>query len=328
MQPSRDGSAPSHADGEAGRQGLVSSGMRRSRLFVAIRIGCLAILWLSLGCVSSAAKDRTLIYDRNAFREAIRQRVPELNEKLSQAPFEVSRKTVEMARKRVMAAPPGSDRVRALVDFLSDPKPEGLGLRYDWATSASAERTLELGQGDCVALAMVIVGLGRGLDWPIYFAEARTQRPETHEFKEVTVLSDHMVVIVAAKTVRMVIDFLGLVSDRYEIRPIDDLTAYAHLLNNVAGHRLISENERDADDDWAVARDGFELATRIQPELGRAWNNLGIAYARLGRYDEARAAYHRAVELDTEFGSPERNLVVMETRATGVPTLIESELPD
>ena len=244
------------------------------------------------------------------------------------APFEISSETVDLARKRVMAAPRGPGRVRALVDFLSNPKPEGLGLQYDWSTSSTAERTLELGRGDCVALATVMVGLARGLEWPVYFAEARTQEPETHEFSEVTVLSDHMVVIIVAKTVRMVIDFLGLVGDGYEIFPIDDLTAYAHLINNVAGYRVIRGRAESIEESWAAALDGFILATRIQPNLGRAWNNLGIAYTRLGRFDEARAAYHRAVELDTVFGSPERNLTIMETRAAGAPTLTESKLPD
>jgi tetratricopeptide (TPR) repeat protein len=193
--------------------------------------------------------------------------------------------------------------------------------------SSIAERTLELGRGDCVALATVMVGLGRGLGWPIYFAEARTKEPETHEFAELTVLSDHMVVIIVAKTVQMVVDFLGLVDDEYDIHPIDDLTAYAHLINNVAGHRVISGEEGATQEAWLVALDGFKLATRIQPELGRAWNNLGIAYTRLGRFDEARVAYHQAVELDTAFGSPKHNLTIMETRASGAPTLTQSKRP-
>lgn len=268
------------------------------------------------------------MYDSESFQAALRERVPDLSDRMARAPFEISPAILALARKRVMAAPRGPGRVRALVDFLSNPKPEGLGLQYDWATSSTAERTLELGRGDCVALATVMVGLGRGLEWPIYFAEARTREPETHEFSEITVLSDHMVVIVVSKTVRMVIDFLGLVGDSYKIRPVDDLTAYAHLINNVAGHRVIGASGESREERWAAALDGFRLATRIQPNLGRAWNNLGIAYSRLGRYDEARVAYHRAVELDTAFGSPERNLTIMETRAAGAPTLTESELPD
>jgi hypothetical protein len=302
--------------------------MSRPPSFLVRLVACLVILAGPFGCTSPPSRGQSLIYDSESFRAVLRERVPELSDRMVRAPFEIPTDILALARKRVMAAPRGAGRVRALVDFLSDPKPEGLGLRYDWATSSTAERTLELGQGDCVALATVMVGLGRGLEWPIYFAEARTLQPEAHEFSEVTVLSDHMVVIVVAKTVRMVIDFLGLVGDGYKIRPIDDLTAYAHLINNVAGRRVISEKEESSEEGWASALDGFTLATRIQPHLGRAWNNLGIAYTRLGRFDEARDAYHRAVELDTAFGSPVRNLIIMETRAAGAPTLTESELPD
>lgn len=300
--------------------------MGRHRLRFAAWIAGSALLMGSLGCVSTGSQRSRLAYEADAFREAVQARAPELSERMLRAPSEVPPETVERARARVMAAPPGPPRVRALLDFLSDPAPRGLGLVYDWATSSTAERTIELGRGDCVALATVMVGLGRGLRWPVYFAEARTLRPETHEFEEVTVLSDHMVVVVAAKTVQMVIDFLGRVEEGYDIRPIDDLTAYAHLINNVSGRLVTDVEGRDADERWRQALAGFELATRIQPGLGRAWNNLGIAYARFGRYEEARNAYRRAVELGTAFGSAERNLIIMETRASGAPTLIESEL--
>jgi tetratricopeptide (TPR) repeat protein len=281
-----------------------------------------------IGCAFPAGRERALDYDPDEFRAVVRERVPELPDSMSSPPFEIGRKELALARKRVLAAARGAARIEELVAVLTDPKPEGLGLQYDWATSATASRTLELGRGNCVALASVLVGLGRGLGWPIFYAEARPRRPEMREFEEVTAVSDHMVVIVVARTVRMVVDFTGLVEEGYDIRPIDDLTAYAHLINNIAGHRLIDESRHATEEDWVRALEGFELATRIEPRLGRAWNNLGIAYTRLRRFDEARYAYGRALELDTAFGSPQRNLTLMETRAAGEPTLIESELPD
>jgi len=301
---------------------------RDGRIILALFVSLLLILVGSSGCASNQSTRPKLSYRPSEFRTALRDRVPGLSDELSRAPFELSDKITMMARKRVMAAPPGTRRVDALVSFLSDPKPQGLGLQYDWAISATAKRTLELGRGDCVALANVLVGLGRGLGWPIFFAEAHTDEPITHEFDEVTMLSDHMVVIVLARSVRMVVDFLGLVHEGYDLRPIDDLTAYAHLINNIAGHRVISQQETDRVAGWNVAEKGFQLATEIQPDLGRAWNNLGIAYTKLGRFEDARAAYQRAVELDTVFGSAEHNLIIMETRAAGEPILIESALPE
>jgi len=271
--------------------------MSRILSLIAGLVLCVASSTGLVGCASSSAKGRLLIYDSESFRAILAERVPELSDRMLRTPFEVSKKVQALAEKRVLSAPRGPARVRALVDFLSTPKPRGLGLQYDWAVSSIAEPTLELGRGDCVALATVMVGLGRGLGWPIYFAEARTREPETHEFAELTVLSDHMVVIIVSKTVRMVVDFLGMVDDGYDIRPIDDLTAYAHLINNVAGHRVISGEDGTTQKGWSAALDGFKLATRIQPELGRAWNNLGIAYTRLGRFDEALESMERAVEL-------------------------------
>lgn len=215
-----------------------------------------------------------------------------------------------------------------LVALLSEPKPKGLGLEYDWSMSANAKLTLERGKGDCVALANVLVGLGRSLGWPMYFAEARAETPVVHEFEEVTVLSSHMVVVALSQSGLVVIDFLGLVdTNDYDIQPIDDVTAYAHLINNIAGQQVINEGAEQAPQAWATAQAGFELATQIQPNLARAWNNLGIAYARSGRIEEARSAYERAVELDNVFGSPARNLAIMETRALRGTTLLDGEFP-
>jgi Flp pilus assembly protein TadD len=87
--------------------------------------------------------------------------------------------------------------------------------------------------------------------------------------------------------------------------------------------------DRISDDaTWQRAASGFDLVTRIDPTLGRAWNNLGIALTRLERFDEARDAYRRAVELDTAFGSAERNLTIMETRALGDAAIVETPRPE
>ena len=198
------------------------------------------------GCASKTPwEDPGLSYGAEEFSSVLRKRVPNLSTDLHRAPFEISKQTSQLASKKLADAPLGSNPVWELISLLSEPEPEGLGLEYDWSVSANAKQTLELGRGDCVALATVLVGLGRSLGWPIYFAEARTENPIAHEFEELTVLSGHMVVIVLSQEGRLVIDFLGLVDDdAYDIRPIDDLTAYAHLINNVAGHKVINRDSK------------------------------------------------------------------------------------
>ena len=49
---------------------------------------------------------------------------------------------------------------------------------------------------------------------------------------------------------------------------------------------------------WKEATYRWERATQIDPTYAAAWNNLGIGYEQLGRFDEARKAYESALELD------------------------------
>lgn len=263
-------------------------------------------------------------YTPKQFRTELQQRVPAMPDSFYRAPFELNRDTRSLVRETVRSAPEGMNPVWVLVDLLANPTPEGFGLEYDWSVSASALQTIRDGTGDCVALAHILVGAGRALGWPIYFAEAKSATPVVHDLEQVTVLSGHMVVVALAQNGRVVVDFLGLVEDEeYTIEVIDDLTAYAHPLNNIAGHQVINGKPGVGTSVWERARSGFELATRVQPNLGRAWNNLGIAYARLGLFAESRHAYQRAIELNSVFGSPKRNLMIMETRALNGTTLLD-----
>lgn len=285
------------------------------------------IVCLITSCASLSRDKRVLAYSPADFRSELSRRVPNLPERLMSPPYVVDRETIERARAHTMKAEPGPERVQSLVEFLSLAKPEGLGLVYDWSASGPADATIELGRGNCVALASVLVALGRGLGWPIYYAEARTRNPETHQFEAMRALSDHMAVVLAAKSFQMIIDFTGLLDEVEDLRPIDDLTAYAHIVNNTTAQRLMTPGVVPDDAQWDAAIQGFELATKIQPSLGRAWNNLGIALTRRHHFDQAREAYERAVALDTAFGSAKLNLTIMETRALGDAKMRRSDEP-
>ena len=49
---------------------------------------------------------------------------------------------------------------------------------------------------------------------------------------------------------------------------------------------------------WKEATLQFENAIETDPTYASAWNNLGIAYEQLGRFDDARTAYEKAMNLD------------------------------
>ena len=49
---------------------------------------------------------------------------------------------------------------------------------------------------------------------------------------------------------------------------------------------------------WKEATYRWEKATQLDPTYSEAWNNLAIGYEYDGRFDEAEAAYQRALKLD------------------------------
>ena len=296
---------------------MVSRGMRRLHVG---RVPAALILVAHLGasaCATAPRDEPTLAYTPESFATEVQRRVPDLPERLASAPWAVDEAVIERSRRRLRRVPRGPSKIEALVDFLSEPEPDGLGLVYDFAATGTAERTLERKRGNCVSLAMVLVGIGRGLGWPTYFVEIRTRQPQTQAFSTVKAVSDHMAVVIPVASYSMIVDFTGRVDDMENAHVIDDVTAYAHVLNNLSAQGVMLETKEPDEAAWDAAIRGFELATKLQPELGRAWNNLGIALTRRGRFEEAREMYRRAVELDTAFGAAEHNLTVMETRAEG-----------
>jgi len=49
---------------------------------------------------------------------------------------------------------------------------------------------------------------------------------------------------------------------------------------------------------WNEALYRWEKATKLDPTYAAAWNNLAIAYEHDGKFDEAKKAYEKALELE------------------------------
>ena len=49
---------------------------------------------------------------------------------------------------------------------------------------------------------------------------------------------------------------------------------------------------------WNEALYWWQKAVQIDPTYAAAWNNLAIAYEHEGKFDEAKKAYEKALELD------------------------------
>ena len=49
---------------------------------------------------------------------------------------------------------------------------------------------------------------------------------------------------------------------------------------------------------WNEALYRWEKATQLDPNYAAAWNNLAIAYEHEGKFEQAKKAYERALELE------------------------------
>nr|MCS5635140.1 hypothetical protein [Myxococcota bacterium] len=115
--------------------------------------------------------------------------------------------------------------------------------------------------------------------------------------------SSHIAVLLPSVDGTLIVDFQGAKPDKGGIRfeRLSDRSLVAHYYND-RGYDLIrvarSENRQPP---WREAGRLFELATQIDPHLSRAWNNLGVARARLGDLAGADSAYRRALKARSRF---------------------------
>src|ERR1017187_10500151 len=56
---------------------------------------------------------------------------------------------------------------------------------------------------------------------------------------------------------------------------------------------------------WREATLHWVEATRLDPNYAEAWNDLGVAYEQLGRFEDARKAYEKAIKLEPDNRSEE-----------------------
>ena len=265
--------------------------------------------WLALACVHVPLYDHT----PEGMRRELVRRVAGIDPADVVVPFEVSEADVERARERVAGIGDVADRLDALVSSLSDP--EGFGLHYEWARSGTAAETLARGSGNCLALSSTLIGIARGLGLEASYVEVIVADPRWRTDGDVAVQADHIAAVLDSGDQRLYVDFSGRLARARRVRVIDDFEALAHYYNN-RGYELLHRSEgQGAPVPWVEAARNFELATRIHPAHARAWNNLGVARARMGDDAGARRAYEKALALEPGIQSAHLNLVVLFLRS-------------
>ncbi len=247
-----------------------------------------------------------MVYDAHDLRAEIARRT-ELPLDAVEVPFEVDPSTLEIGRRAVAAYSTRGDQVRALVETMFSGA--GYALSYASGVSAGARETLRLRKGNCLSLASVFVGVARALGLKAYYLDASARVNEVSEqAPDIVVNSGHITAFVEVERDRWYLDVYNALGHIVSYRIIDDLEATAHFYNNRGYEALELARLEERPPDWAAAARDFTIATRIVPHFARAWNNLGVARARLGEVDKAEAAYREAMDADPDSGAPYNNL--------------------
>jgi Flp pilus assembly protein TadD len=273
----------------------------------------MAAVLFGVGCASAPP----VAYSPHELRTEVASRIPSDRAGDVLVPYEPTPDMV--SRAKLYADVRGTDFGRA--DVLVRAITAGDQFDVQWVPVATtvARDTLANGQGNCLSMTSLFVGLARAIGLDAYYVDASDRINDLEREDELIVDTGHIAATVRTDRGWSLVDFTGEISEYRTFRVIDDIEALAHFYNNRGYERISLASAAGDAVPWEKARADFELAAYVQPEFARAQNNLGVAYARLGDDDAARLAYEAAVHSDATFAAPRHNLGNLYLRG-GAPT--------
>ncbi len=262
---------------------------------------------IALACAACAVTPGPkLAYTVREFGDEIARRAPGIPSDEVVVPFEVDPAQIALARKATGDARSARDRARLLSEALF--ADEFFGVRYAWSITTAAPETLRSRQGNCLGLASAFVGLARAIGLDAFFIDASTRVHETRYAGDgLVVNAGHVTAMVRDGDDDIGLDFARegrIVS----YRVLSDVEALAHFYNNRGYDLMDRASEQGRPVEWASAARQFQLATEVLPSFAEAWNNIGIAHARLGLRDQAIRDYRFAVAQNAGLAAPRNNL--------------------
>ena len=181
-------------------------------------------------------------------------------------------------------------RMRALITAL---EARGMfSLEYAEVTR-TAQGTFHDRQGNCLSFTMLFVSLARAVGLQAGYQSVVV--PPTWSNDGQVVVASH--VNTAVRTGRgdeTIVDFnLRPYQSDQRSRRVSDSYALALFYTNLGAEAMLR-------DDHAAALVYLREAAKVGPDIAGIWNNLGVLYARHGRYEHAEAAYLRALRIEQE----------------------------
>lgn len=217
-------------------------------------------------------------------------------------PFAVTDEMRAWVRAQVPEATPVEERLDLLLAGLLDPG--RLRIQYEARSTGTAAEVFQNRRANCLAFTSLFVGLAREVGVPVVYLDV----DDVEKFEkegDLVVVSGHVSAGFNTGSALRILDFSQAPSTEYRrVHPISDLTAIA-LFHSNRGAEALRNGRNDE------AREWLHKAVAIDPELGGAWINYGVALRRSGDIREAEAAYRKALEVDPNALSAYQNLAAL-----------------
>jgi tetratricopeptide (TPR) repeat protein len=257
-------------------------------------------IFAAAGCaaaapVASRIPDSDLLSGAALFGEAPKQ-APFPREEI----FALDAEMRAFVREHVDGASAPDARLKSL---LSGMERRGLfSLDYDAGVTQTATDTFHRRAGNCLSFTVLFVALAR--EAGLRASYQMVDIPPTRSTEaDLILMSNHINALVKTGSSRdYVVDFnLNELKGKYQTRAVNDQYALALFYSNNGVDALLR-------DDHATSFVHFRAAIEAFPTIAGPWVNLGLLYARAGRYEHAEAAYLRALAIDRRNRSALANL--------------------
>jgi Flp pilus assembly protein TadD len=201
--------------------------------------------------------------------------------------------------QRVPDSTPMSERLDLLLKSLVEVN--GLDLQYEAKHTATAAQAFATRKANCLAFTSLFVGLAREIGVPVVYLDV----DDIEKFEkegDLVVVSGHVSAGYQEGTKLKILDFSAAPTAQYrKVHAISDMAAVALFYSNRGAEALRAGRGEEALD-WT------RKAVAIDPDLGRAWINYGVALRRSGDLRGAEKAYRTAIEADPTAVSAYQNL--------------------
>jgi tetratricopeptide (TPR) repeat protein len=181
---------------------------------------------------------------------------------------------------------------------------DGLALTYEAGLTPTAEQAFASRHANCLGFTSLFVGMARELGIDAFYLDVGDLEKFERE-GSLVIESGHITAGYSEGSKVRILEFTPVAKpDYHQIHRVSDLTAIALFYSNRGAELVQAAKDREALD-W------LHKAVRLDPELARAWINLGVALRRTGDMPGAEAAYRKALEGDPQAVAAYQNLAAL-----------------